>query len=316
MNHSLNDTSGESRLDGLTAVVTGANSGLGLQTAIGLARRGASVVLACRNEDRGAAALQRARDASGSTSLTLRQLDLANLGSIRSFSRDWAGPLDLLINNAGVMATPLRRTADGFEQQFGINHLGHFALTGLLLKALRQSPSARVVTVSSLAHRRGRIDFEDLNAHSRYRPWKAYNQSKLANLLFTMELDRRVRAAGWPLIAVAAHPGLSTTNLTAGMRGAAVLDLMGGFFRLMGQSDAEGAKPILLAATGAQVHGGDYYGPNGPGETRGTPVLVAPSPSVLDEAVAARLWAASEELTGVTYDGLPAGLGSDFRSGP
>jgi NAD(P)-dependent dehydrogenase (short-subunit alcohol dehydrogenase family) len=306
VNHSAADGSEDHRLDGLTAVVTGANSGLGLQTVIGLARRGASVVLACRNEDRGAAALQRARDASGSASLTLRRLDLANLESVRAFSRDWAGPLDLLVNNAGVMATPLRRTADGFEQQFGINHLGHFALTGLLLDALRQSASPRVVTVASLAHKRGRINFDDLNARSRYRPWRAYNQSKLANLLFTMELDRRVRAAGWPLIAVAAHPGLSTTNLTTGMRGAAVLDLVGGFFRLMGQSDVDGAEPILLAATGAQVHGGDYYGPDGPGETRGKPVLVAPAPSVLDEEVAARLWAVSEELTGVTYAGLPA----------
>jgi NAD(P)-dependent dehydrogenase (short-subunit alcohol dehydrogenase family) len=306
VNHSATDGSEDHRLDGLTAVVTGANSGLGLQTVVGLARRGASVVLACRNEERGAAALKWARDASGSAALTLRQLDLGNLESVRAFSRAWAGPLDLLVNNAGVMATPLRRTADGFEQQFGINHLGHFALTGLLLDALRQSASPRVVTVSSLAHKRGRINFDDLFANSRYRPWRAYNQSKLANLLFTMELDRRVRAAGLPLISVAAHPGLSTTNLTAGMRGAAVLDLVGGFFRLMGQSDVNGAKPILLAATGAQVHGGDYYGPDGPGETRGNPVLVAPAPSVLDEEVAARLWAVSEELTGVTYSGLPA----------
>jgi NAD(P)-dependent dehydrogenase (short-subunit alcohol dehydrogenase family) len=297
---------GDPRLDGKTAVVTGANSGLGLQTAIGLARRGASVVLACRSEERGTMALQRARAASGSSSLTLRLLDLADLESVRSFSREWTGPLDILVNNAGVMATPLRRTADGFEQQFGINHLGHFALTGLLLDALRRSAAARVVTVSSLAHRRGRIDFDDLNAHSRYRPWRAYNQSKLANLLFTMELDRRVRAAGWPLIAAAAHPGLSTTNLTAGMRGAAVLDLMGGLFRVMGQSDVDGAEPVLLAATGAQVHGGDYYGPSGPGETRGKPVLVAPAPSVLDEDIAAKLWSVSEELTGVTYAGLPA----------
>lgn len=305
MNRSSTESSEEHRLDGRTAVVTGANSGLGLQTAIGLAKRGAAVVLACRSEERGAAALRVAREASGSELLTLRLLDLGNLESVRSFSRDWNGPLDLLVNNAGVMATPLKRTADGFEQQFGINHLGHFALTGLLLDALRQSESARVITVSSLAHRRGRIDFNDLNAQARYRPWKAYNQSKLANLLFTMELDRRLRAAGWPVTAAAAHPGLSATNLTAGMRGAAVLDLLGGFFRVMGQSDVEGAEPILLAATGQHVHGGDYYGPGGPGETRGKAVLVAPAPSVLDEEVAARLWSASEELTGVRYAGLP-----------
>lgn len=306
MNRSPDDSSEDRRLDGLRAVVTGANSGLGLQTVIGLARRGVSVVLACRSEERGAAALKLAREASGSGALSLRRLDLADLGSVRSFSREWSGALDILVNNAGVMATPLRRTADGFEQQLGINHLGHFALTGLLLDALRQSPAARVVTVSSLAHKRGRINFEDLNSRTRYRPWQAYSQSKLANLLFTMELDRRVRAAGWPLAAVAAHPGLSTTNLTSGIRGAAVLDLMGGFFRVMGQPDTAGAAPILLAATGGQVHGGDYYGPDGPGETRGNPVLVAPAPSALDEEAARRLWAASEELTGVTFAGLPA----------
>lgn len=292
-------------MDGLTAVVTGANSGLGLQTVIGLAQRGASVVLACRDEERGLAALRHARNATGGE-LELRLVDLADLSSVGAFAGAWTGPLDLLVNNAGVMATPLKRTADGFEQQLGINHLGHFALTGLLLEALRRSASPRVVNVSSLAHKRARIDFTDLNAERKYRPWKAYGQSKLANLLFTLELDRRARAAGWPLIAAAAHPGLSTTNLTAGVRGAAVLDLLGGVFRLMGQSDADGAQPILLAATGDQVHGGDYYGPDGPGETRGNPVLVAPSPAALDEAVAARLWARSEDMTGVRYELLPA----------
>lgn len=305
MNSPSPDPSGTARLDGLTAVVTGANSGLGLQTVIGLAQRGASVVLACRDEERGLAALRCARNATGGE-LELRLVDLADLSSVGAFAGAWTGPLDLLVNNAGVMATPLKRTADGFEQQLGINHLGHFALTGLLLEALRRSASPRVVNVSSLAHKRARIDFTDLNAERKYRPWKAYGQSKLANLLFTLELDRRARAAGWPLIAAAAHPGLSTTNLTAGVRGAAVLDLLGGVFRLMGQSDADGAQPILLAATGDQVHGGDYYGPDGPGETRGNPVLVAPSPAALDEAVAARLWARSEDMTGVRYELLPA----------
>lgn len=305
MNSPSPDPSGTARLDGLTAVVTGANSGLGLQTVIGLAQRGASVVLACRDEERGLAALRYARNATGGE-LELRLVDLADLSSVGAFAGAWTGPLDLLVNNAGVMATPLKRTADGFEQQLGINHLGHFALTGLLLEALRRSASPRVVNVSSLAHKRARIDFTDLNAERKYRPWKAYGQSKLANLLFTLELDRRARAAGWPLIAAAAHPGLSTTNLTAGVRGAAVLDLLGGVFRLMGQSDADGAQPILLAATGDQVHGGDYYGPDGPGETRGNPVLVAPSPAALDEAVAARLWARSEDMTGVRYELLPA----------
>lgn len=307
MNPSPLQENQQPRLDGSTAVVTGANSGLGLQTAIGLARQGARVVLACRSEERGTAALLRAREASGSDNLELQLLDLGDLASVRAFAAQFTGPLDLLINNAGVMATPLRRTQDGFEQQLGINHLGHFALTGLLMDALHEATAPRVITVSSVAHKRARIDFADLNSERRYRPWKAYRQSKLANLLFTMELDRRARTNGWPLIAAAAHPGLSNTNLTAGIRGAAVLDVFGGFFRAAGQSDEAGAQPMLLAATGAQVHGGDYYGPDGPGETRGRPVLVAPDTNVLDEKVARRLWSVSEQLTGVRYPDRPTG---------
>lgn len=292
-------------LDGHTAIITGANSGLGLQTALALARKGAAVTLACRDAERGAEAVRTVRQETGSSQVWLCRLDLGDLSSVREFAAGWDGPLNLLINNAGVMATPRKQTADGFEQQLGINHLGHFALTGLMLGALRLADGARVVTVSSLAHKRGIINFDDLLSRDRYRPWAAYNQSKLANLFFTMELDRRLRAAGWPVISVAAHPGLSNTNLTAGMRGAAVLDLMGGLFRLMGHPDHAGALPILYAAMEPTVEGGDYYGPNGPGERRGNPALVAPAPQVLDVEIALRLWEVSEQLTGVIFGGLP-----------
>ena len=200
---------------------------------------------------------------------------------IRAFAAQQDTPVDLLINNAGVMATPRRLTADGFELQFGVNHLGHFALTGLLLPALRQAPAARVVTVSSLAHRAGRIDFDDLAAEHSYRPWSRYNQSKLANLLFTAEFTRRLEASGESLLAVAAHPGFASTNLTSGMHHPATLDVLGAFFRLLGQSGAAGALPTLYAATAPEVRGGEFYGPGGPGQLRGRPVRVTPAPQAL-----------------------------------
>ncbi|MHA7238402.1 oxidoreductase [Arthrobacter sp. TMS1-12-1] len=290
-------------LTGKRAVVTGANSGLGLQTAVGLARKGAEVVLACRSEQRGRDAEQRVRSITGSTTVELRLLDLASRQSIREFAAGLGGPVHILVNNAGVMATPKSTTADGFELQFGTNHLGHFALTGLLLENLREAGSSRVVTLSSLAHKRGRIDFDDLQSERRYRRWAAYGQSKIANLYFMVELDRRARAAGWDLTSVAAHPGLANTNLTAGMR-TPVLDVFSGFIGLMSQSDAAGALPSLYAATAPDVRGGDYYGPSGPGETRGAPRLVAPVPRVLDRDVAVRLWNRSAELTGVDFAAL------------
>ncbi|MCC3267802.1 oxidoreductase [Arthrobacter gengyunqii] len=291
-------------LSGTTAIVTGANSGLGLQTALVLAAKGARVELACRDRQRGEAAQARIRTETGNRNVYLRQLDLASLESVRRFAADQEEPVDLLINNAGVMATPHRTTADGFELQFGVNHLGHFALTGLLLPVLRQAPAARVVTVSSLAHRGGRIDFEDLAAQRRYRPWSRYNQSKLANLLFTFELNRRFQAHGEKLLAVAAHPGFTNTNLTSGMNHPATLDILGSFFRLLGQAGALGALPTLYAATAPEVLGGEFYGPGGPGQLRGRPVLVTPAPQALDPDTARRLWDVSTELTGVRFPGL------------
>ncbi|PPB50641.1 short-chain dehydrogenase [Arthrobacter pityocampae] len=297
-------------LTGRRAVITGANSGLGLETAVGLARKGAEVILACRSEDRGRDAEQRVRSLTGSDRVELRLLDLASQQSIREFAAGLSGPVHLLVNNAGVMATPRSTTADGFELQFGTNHLGHFALTGLLLENLREAGSSRVVTLSSLAHKRGRIDFDDLQSERRYRRWAAYGQSKIANLYFMVELDRRARAAGWDLTSVAAHPGGATTNLTAGMKMPALLDVLAGFMALMGQSAADGALPTLYAATADDVQGGDYYGPSGVGETRGAPRLVAPVPRVLDRDIAVRLWNRSTELTGVDFAALqPAGSG-------
>ncbi|MDN4611202.1 oxidoreductase [Arthrobacter burdickii] len=291
-------------LTGKRVVITGANSGIGLQTAVGLARKGAEVVLACRNEQRGRDAEQKVRSLTGSGRVVMRILDLASLESVRTFAAGITDPVHILVNNAGVMATPRSTTADGFELQFGTNHLGHFALTGLLLENLHDAGSARVVTLSSLAHKRGRIDFDDLQSERGYRRWGAYGQSKIANLYFMVELDRRARAAGWDLTSVAAHPGLANTNLTASMQVPAMLDVLGGFVKLMSQSDAAGALPTLYAATSPEVRGGDYYGPSGPGETRGAPRLVAPVPRVLDRDIAVRLWNRSVELTGVDYGAL------------
>ncbi|HET9125223.1 MAG TPA: oxidoreductase [Solirubrobacteraceae bacterium] len=277
---------------GRTAVVTGASSGIGREAAAALAARGAHVVLAVRNLDRGRAA---AAGMHGSTEV--RELDLADLASVRAFAAAWERPLDLLINNAGVMVPPLGRTADGFELQIGTNHLGHFALTNLLLPQIVD----RVVTVSSMAHRQGAIDFEDLNwEHRPYRRWRAYGQSKLANLLFTLELQRRLTEAGSAVRALAAHPGYASTNLQS-HSGSALGDLvmqLGN--RLFAQSAEAGALPTLYAAV-ADVPGGSYAGPAGLGEQRGPATLVGRSRAAYDIAVARRLWTVSEELTGVRF---------------
>lgn len=289
---------------GKTAVVTGANSGLGLQTALVLAAKGARVELACRDGQRGEAAQQLIRAETGNDEVRVRRLDLGSLDSVRAFAAAQDTPVDLLINNAGVMATPHRSTADGFELQFGVNHLGHFALTGLLLPALRAAPAPRVVAVSSLAHRGGRIDWNDLAAEKSYRPWARYNQSKLANLLFIREFHRRLEARGENLIAAAAHPGFANTNLTSGMNHPATLDVLGAFFRLLGQSGALGALPTLYAATAPAVRGGEFYGPDGPGQLRGRPTPVTPAPQARDPDAARRLWEVSTKLTGVRFAGL------------
>jgi NAD(P)-dependent dehydrogenase (short-subunit alcohol dehydrogenase family) len=282
---------------GRVAVVTGANSGIGFHAARELAAHGAKVILAVRDaEGKGA-------DAAGRMTgdVEVRKLDLADLASVRAFAQDFDGPIDLLINNAGVMATPRRTTADGFELQLGTNHLGHFALTGLLLDRLRDG---RVTTVSSGAHNIGRINFDDLMGERRYQRWMAYGQSKLANLLFAYELQRRADAAGFPLTSTAAHPGYAATNLQmAGpqLEGSKVRELLGRVGNVvLAQSDEMGALPTLFAAT-EDLPGGTYAGPDGFMEQRGHPKVVNSNARSRDEATARRLWDVSEELTGVTY---------------
>jgi NAD(P)-dependent dehydrogenase (short-subunit alcohol dehydrogenase family) len=290
---------------GRTAIVTGANSGLGLVTARELARHGARVVLACRNTQKGDAALGDCHGAAPGAQLELEELDLASLDSVREFAERFrAGHegLDLLINNAGVMATPRRSTADGFELQFGTNHLGHFALTGLLIGEMEGREDARVVTLSSNAHRMGRIAFDNLGGDRHYFRWRAYGQSKLANLMFALELDRRLRAAGSTVKSLAAHPGYAATNLQfAGPPGldAAVMRVSN---RVIAQSDEMGALPTLYAATAPGHEGGTFCGPDGFLEQRGHPKPVAASGAARDEQVARRLWEVSEEMTGVRFD--------------
>jgi NAD(P)-dependent dehydrogenase (short-subunit alcohol dehydrogenase family) len=290
---------------GRTAIVTGANSGLGLVAARELARAGASVVMACRNLEKGEAALGAIRTEVPAADLRLEALDLSSLDAVRAFAarfRDAGAGLDLLLNNAGVMATPRCRTADGFELQLGTNHLGHFALTGLLIGSMEGRTGARVVTLSSNAHKFGRIAFDNLGGERRYFRWRAYGQSKLANLLFALELDRRLRAAGSSIRSLAAHPGYAATNLQhAGPPGidSAIMRLTNA---LVAQSEEMGALPELYAATAPGVEGGSYIGPDGVAEQRGLPKVVSPSGAARDEAVARRLWAISEQLTGVRFE--------------
>ena len=282
---------------GRVAVVTGANTGIGLPTAAELARHGAHVVMACRSRERARAAADRIAAGGVAGRIDVLELDLADLASVRSFSDALHARfdrLDLLINNAGVMWPPLSRTADGFELQFGTNHLGHFALTARLLDRLTATTGSRVVTVASVAHRFGAIAFDDLQWESRpYRPSGAYGQSKLANLLFTYELQRRIERAGVGMLAAAAHPGYTGTDLARHNR----------FVRwvspFLGMAPWQGALPTLFAASATEVEPGGYYGPDGWGEVRGYPRRVASSAASKDEAVAERLWAVSEELVGL-----------------
>ena len=289
---------------GRVVVVTGANTGIGYATAAVLAYRGAHVVLAVRNLTKGNEALARIVAASPGADVTLQALDLSSLDSVRTAAgalRDAYPRIDLLINNAGVMLTPKQLTADGFELQFGTNHLGHFALTGLLLDRLRNVRGSRVVTVSSMAHRmRAGIHFDDLQWERRYNRGAAYGQAKLANLLFTYELQRRLVAAGAQTIATAAHPGGSNTELTRNLP-AIVRPVLAVLGPVLFQSAAMGALPTLRAATDPTVAGGQYYGPDGIGQQRGHPTLVESSAQSHDEDLQRRLWAVSEELTGVRF---------------
>jgi NAD(P)-dependent dehydrogenase (short-subunit alcohol dehydrogenase family) len=286
---------------GRTAVVTGANSGLGLVTARELARAGASVVMACRNLDKGHAAVDQVRAAVPGARVQLEELDLASLASVRGFAERFKAThdgLDLLVNNAGVMAPPRRRTMDGFELQFGTNHLGHFLLTSLLLEAMEGREDARVVTLSSTAHKFGRIAFDNLNGDRRYFRWRAYGQSKLANLLFMLELDRRLRAGGSSVKSLAAHPGYAATNLQSAAAPLVDRVVMKIANPVVAQSDEMGALPTLYAATQPGLEGGTYVGPDGPGEQRGHPTIVQPNGRARDPENARRLWEVSERMTG------------------
>jgi NAD(P)-dependent dehydrogenase (short-subunit alcohol dehydrogenase family) len=294
---------------GKTALITGANSGIGYQAAVELARHGAHVLLGVRSFAKGQAALDRLLREAPEASAEVAELDMASLGSIHAFSQKFAASrrvLDLLINNAGVMALPTRElTPDGFERQFGTNHLGHFALTGLLLPQFRGAADPRVVTVASLAHRNGRIEFDNLQSERSYVPWDAYNSSKLANILFASELDRRARAAGSRLASIPVHPGISKTSIVDNGPGMGSKDLKVRVLKVVApfimQDDAMGALPTLYAATAPEAKGGEYIGPDGFMEFKGYPKVVQARPQALDESVAKRLWQVSEELTGVKY---------------
>ncbi|MDT5072931.1 MAG: hypothetical protein QOH82_2251 [Mycobacterium sp.] len=282
---------------GRTAVVTGANTGLGYETAAALAARGAHVVLAVRNLDKGKAAADLIVRRYPGAEVRLQELDLTSLESVREAANQLRAAhdrIDLLVNNAGVMMTPKSTTKDGFELQFGTNHLGHFALTGRLLDRLLATPGSRVVTVSSMGHRAGRIRFDDLQSERRYHRLSAYGQSKLANLLFTYELQRRL--AGTNTVAVAAHPGGSSSELSRYLPSAVQL-----VFRPLEQDTEMGALPTLRAATDPDATGGQYFGPGGFAEMRGYPKVVASNGRSHDGAVQRRLWTVSEDLTRVVY---------------
>ena len=301
---------------GRTALVTGANSGLGLQTAKALATAGATVLLGCRDPKRASDAASEISAAAPEATVEVVELDLSDLASVERAAAEVSSrpePLDLLVNNAGVMAPPRRETKDGFELQLGTNHLGHFALTGRLIDKLLGAGAPRVVNVSSMAHRAGKMDFDDLNWERGYSRWPAYGRSKLANLLFTGELARRAEAAGTSLIAAAAHPGYASTNLQTSGPGMGPLGVVAkplarvaNFF--LGQSDATGALPSLYAATARDVEPDDYIGPDGLGEQRGHPTKVGRSSRASDPVAAERLWKVSEELTGVGFGPLDAAV--------
>jgi NAD(P)-dependent dehydrogenase (short-subunit alcohol dehydrogenase family) len=292
-------------------VVTGANGGLGFETCRALVRHGAHVIMACRSADKAAEAVQRLESEPATGRAEPWALDLASLRSIEAFAERFTAQHDELhglCNNAGVMALPRRVTADGFEMQLGTNHLGHYALTGRLLPLLLAAEGSRVVTVTSLVHRMARVDFDDLQGERHYRRWAAYGQSKLANLLFTYELQRRLGAAKAETIAVACHPGYSSTNLqeqAAAAAGSAIVGrILSAANRVAAQSPEMGALPSLFALAADDVQGGDFIGPGGPMQIWGHPVKVEPAAIAKDPELAGRLWAVSQQLTGVRYDAL------------
>ncbi len=292
-------------------VVTGANSGLGFETSRALARQGAHVIMACRNPDKAADAVQRIEEEGGAGHVEPWALDLASLASIESFAERLSAQHDeihALCNNAGVMALPRRTTAEGFEMQLGTNHLGHYALTGRLLPLLLAAEGSRVVTVTSLAHHMGNVNFNDLHGERRYRKWAAYGQSKLANLLFTYELQRRLSAAKVETIAVASHPGYASTNLQLEgprlSRAALTGRVMAAANRVMAQSAEMGALPSLFALAAEDVQGGDLIGPGGPLQIWGYPTKVEAAARAKDPELAGELWAVSQRLTGVRFEAL------------
>jgi NAD(P)-dependent dehydrogenase (short-subunit alcohol dehydrogenase family) len=295
MRWSVDDITDQS---GKTVLITGANSGIGLETARILAAKGSEVILACRDKKKGDEAVDEIATSLPEAAVSSMTLDLADLKSVKGFARAFKRKyktLDILINNAGVMAPPKGQTSDGFETQFGTNHLGHFALTGLLLDLLEKTPESRIVTVSSLAHRFGRIAFGDLQSEKRYSPWKAYGQSKLANLMYAIELQRRLQERGSSVISLAAHPGFSATNLQRYLAGGELLT------PIVSQSAKAGAWPTVYAATEPSLTGGEYIGPGRLFETRGLPRRARVSWLARNRRAARKLWDASEQLTGVAY---------------
>lgn len=293
-------------LQGKTIIVTGGNSGLGYESVKAFALKGATVILACRNLAKGEKAKNEILKANPSGEIQVMQLDLANLTSVEAFAKKFASEhkqLDVLLNNAGIMATPNIKTDDGFEAQLGTNHLGHFALTGHLLPLLKGTPQSRVVNVSSLAHKGGKMDFNDLMFEKcrKFKPMRAYGQSKLANLLFTYELQRFFEANNIDCIAVAAHPGGSNTRLANHFETNKFMEAVSKIARGAMQPAAKGALPQIRASVDANVKGGDYFGPSGIGELFGYPVLVKSNAASHNEENARKLWAVSEKLTGVKY---------------
>jgi NAD(P)-dependent dehydrogenase (short-subunit alcohol dehydrogenase family) len=288
---------------GKIALVTGANNGLGYETALGFAKLGAKVILACRNNEKAEEAKRGILAKVPTAELDILLIDLKNLGSVRSFAEEFKGKyaqLDLLVLNAGIMATPFSKTEDGFESQMAVNYFSHFLLTNLLFPILKKTKDSRIVSLSSIAHKNGKIDFENINAEKSYSDWGAYSQSKLACLMFSYELQRRINSAGINAKSVAAHPGLSNTNLAQNSPWISKV-LFGPFSKLIGQNAKDGALPTLMAALDPSVKGGEYYGPDGFMEAKGSPTKVKSTGRSHNVSLAQKLWQESERLTGQEF---------------